>query len=128
MKKERQGEVDNLGPEGAHQKQKEAEGAAKVVKLMQINITQMDKNGKLLLTQDADVLCIAEHKLSKQQIAEWCEKFEDAIWVFAPSPANEKGKTPQAGVGIAAKSQIAIIKGFITKHDFPTHVRRRPCL
>ena len=78
----------------------------------------MDKNGHLLLTQDAGVLSIAEHKLSKHQIAEWCKKFEDANWVFAPSPANEKGKTPQAGVGIAAKKHIDTIKDPIKTKTF----------
>ena len=69
----------------------------KTVKIKQYNITQMDKNGHVLLEDDADITGVAEHKLTAELAQVWKDKFGEAGMKFMPSPANFERKNPTGG-------------------------------
>ena len=116
IKKEREGEAKNPGPEEV-EAEDEAQAKQQIV-VRQFNITNLDKNGNTLLTQEADILGVAGHKLSESKMAEWKQKFRDGYWKLTGSRADGKGKTPQAGVAIATKTFIKHIEAPITTDNF----------
>ena len=82
------------------------------------NTTHLDKNGHILFAQDCDVLGVVEHKLNKEQGACWMGRFRDARWNFMPSPADERSKTPLAGVGVGSRNHITQINNPIKTENF----------
>ena len=78
--------------------------------VIQFNVTSLYKNGNHILMQDADIMGIAEHKLSEGQMAEWKAKFRDGYWKMIGSRADERGKTPKAGVALATNTSIKHIE------------------
>ena len=112
MEEERQGEAKNLGPnvtEAAGQAHDPEKEVRQEVVIRHFNTTHLDKNGHILLAQDCDIVGVVEHKLSKEQSTCWMGRFRDALWNFMPSPADERGKTPLAGVGIGSRNHITQI-------------------
>ena len=105
MKKERDGEATNPGPEGEAQEEEESTVKQGLV-VRQFNVTNLIKNGNHILMQDADILGFDECNLSEGQMAECKAKFRDGYWKMTGSRAGERGKTPQAGVALATKTFI----------------------
>ena len=77
MQEEREGEAKKPGPEGgdAPENATEEKSLQEVV-FRHFNVTHLDKNGDHLLTQDADVISMVEHKLTATQFGAWKEKSE----------------------------------------------------
>ena len=75
MKREREGEAKNPGPEGEEGGEQEAAGPRQEVIVRQFNVAHFDKNGGHMLLQEADVMGIAEHKLNDAQMSEWKARF-----------------------------------------------------
>ena len=60
--------------------------------------------------QDADIMGIAEHKLSEGKMAEWKGRFREGLWKLTGSGAEMSGETQQAGVALATKTFIKHIE------------------
>ena len=127
IKSEREGEAENPGPEDEEEETEVSTTKQKIV-LRHYNVTHMEKNGDHLLTQEADVLGIVEHKLNANQLAKWKAKFKDGFWKLTGSLADPKTKSPQAGVAVASKDFITHIENPIKTANFQkAHDEGRIC-
>ena len=117
----------NPGPETEAHKEEESTAKQELV-VRQFNVTNLNKNGNHILMQEADIVGVAEHKLSEGQMAEWKAKFRDGYWKLTGSKADERGKTPQAGVALATKQFIKHIEAPIKTESFrQAHQLGRAC-
>ena len=103
-KRERDGEATNPGPVEQEANAEDQSGMLKEIVIRQVNITHLDNNGNHLLTQDCDILGIAEHKLDPAKMKSWKSRFREGRWKLTGSPADMTRSTPQAGVALATKT------------------------
>ena len=99
-RKGRDGEASNPGPKDK-----------KCLKIQQINITNMDKNGHALVDSEADVIGVAEHKLRGENRKKWRNTITEAKRKLVIGPCEEEGKLPKAGVGFIVKDNLTVIEG-----------------
>ena len=82
----------------------------KTLRIQQVNITQLDKNGQHLVASNADIIGIAEHKLAKNQVSTWKNNFKEAGNKLVCGPSDFTRKVPQAGVAIVGGSKVSLIE------------------
>ena len=86
--------------------------------MQQINITQLDKNGHHVVAGNADIVGIAEHKLTRKQIGPWKKVFADAKKMMVCSPSDYAKKVPQAGVAIVGGRKVRVVDGQAKTENF----------
>ena len=68
-----------------------------------INITSLEKNKEALIRSKAKVIFFQEHKVRKMEVGRIKKEMKDRGWMIHFGPANEEGKTAEAGVGVMWK-------------------------
>ena len=61
---------------------------------------------------------MVEHKLTASQWGTWKERFRDGFWKLTGGLADQKTKTPQAGMAIASKKGITHLETQIKSANF----------
>ena len=80
------------------------------MKIQQVNITNMDKNGHALVASQADVIGVAEHKLRGENRKKWRNTITEAKRKLVVGPCEEEGTLPKARVGFIVKDNLTVIE------------------